>query len=183
MLPIWVYLFLFFLLYFPFLNAFLAYMVKALVDALRVGVGTKLTRGSDRVGGRPNRWQTTRHPCPWDSPGKNPGVGFHFLLQCMKVKSLSRVRLLATPWTATYQAPPSMGFSRQEYWSGASLPSQKSMIRIALSQKSLMLALLTFQFSCSVMSDSLQLHGLQHTRFPCLSPTPEAFWNACPLSQ
>ena len=36
----------------------------------------------------------------------------------VKVKSLSRVRLLATPWTAAYQAPPSMGFSRQEYWSG-----------------------------------------------------------------
>ena len=41
----------------------------------------------------------------------------------MKVKSLSRVRLLATPWTAAYQAPPSMGFSRQEYWSGVPLPS------------------------------------------------------------
>ena len=36
----------------------------------------------------------------------------------MEVKSLSRVRLLATPWTAAYQAPLSMGFSRQEYWSG-----------------------------------------------------------------
>ena len=35
----------------------------------------------------------------------------------------SRVRLLATPWTAAYQAPPSMGFSRQEYWSGVPLPS------------------------------------------------------------
>ena len=41
----------------------------------------------------------------------------------MKVKSLSRARLLATPWTAAYQAPPSMGFSRQEYWSGLPLPS------------------------------------------------------------
>ena len=41
----------------------------------------------------------------------------------MKVKSLSRVRLLATPWTAAYQAPPSMGFARQEYWSGVPLPS------------------------------------------------------------
>ena len=41
----------------------------------------------------------------------------------VKVKSLSRVRLLADPWTAAYQAPPSMGFSRQEYWSGVSLPS------------------------------------------------------------
>ena len=41
----------------------------------------------------------------------------------MKVKSLSRVRLFATPWTAGYQAPPSMGFSRQEYWNGVPLPS------------------------------------------------------------
>ena len=41
----------------------------------------------------------------------------------VKVKSLSCVRLLVTPWTAAYQAPPSMGFSRQEYWSGVPLPS------------------------------------------------------------
>ena len=41
----------------------------------------------------------------------------------MKVKSLSRVRLLAAPWTIAYQAPPSMGFPRQEYWSGVPLPS------------------------------------------------------------
>ena len=41
----------------------------------------------------------------------------------VKVKSLNRVRLLVTPWTATYQAPPSMGFSRQEYWSGVPSPS------------------------------------------------------------
>ena len=41
----------------------------------------------------------------------------------VKVKLLSRVWLLATPWTAAYQAPPSMGFSRQEYWSGVPLPS------------------------------------------------------------
>ena len=47
----------------------------------------------------------------------------------VKVKSLSRVRLLATPWTAAYQAPPSMGFSRQEYWSG--VPSPSPMERLA----------------------------------------------------
>ena len=76
---------------------------------------------SDSV--QPHRRQPTRLPRPWDSPGKNTGVGCHFLLQCMKVKSLSRVQLLATPWTAAYQAPPSMGFSRQEYWSGVPLPS------------------------------------------------------------
>ena len=41
----------------------------------------------------------------------------------VKVKSLSRVQPSATPWTAAFQAPPSMGFSRQEYWSGVPLPS------------------------------------------------------------
>ena len=41
----------------------------------------------------------------------------------IKVKSLSRVWLFGTPWTAAYQAPLSMGFSRQEYWSGVPLPS------------------------------------------------------------
>ena len=41
----------------------------------------------------------------------------------VKVKPPSHVGLLATPWTAAHQAPPSMGFSRQEYWSGVSLPS------------------------------------------------------------
>ena len=46
----------------------------------------------------------------------------------VKVKSLSHVRLFATPWTAAYQAPPSMGFSRQEYWSGVPLPSPTSSL-------------------------------------------------------
>ena len=76
---------------------------------------------------RSHRWQPTRLPCPWDSPGKNTGMGCHFLLQCMKVKSESEVAksfwLLATPWTAAYQAPLSMAFSRQEYWSGLPLSS------------------------------------------------------------
>ena len=40
---------------------------------------------------RPHRRQSTRLPCPWDSPGKNTGVGCHFLLQCMKVKSENEV--------------------------------------------------------------------------------------------
>ena len=40
-----------------------------------------------------------------------------------------------------------------------------------------------FQFSCSVVSNSLQPHGLQHTRPPCLSPTPKVYSNSCPLSQ
>ena len=43
---------------------------------------------------QPHRWQPTRLPCPWDSPGKNTGVGCHFLLQCIKVKSESEVAQL-----------------------------------------------------------------------------------------
>ena len=75
-------------------------------------------------------------PIDGSPPGfPDPGIlqartlawGCHFLLQCMKVKSETEVAqscpTLATPWTAAYQAPPSMGFSRQEYWSGVPLPS------------------------------------------------------------
>ena len=50
----------------------------------------------------------------------------------LTAKSLSRVRLLATPWTAAYQAPPSMGFSRQEYWSGVPLPSSYITIDVGI---------------------------------------------------
>ena len=78
---------------------------------------------SDSV--RLHRQHPTRLPHPWDSPGKNTGVGCHFLLQCMKVKSESEVAqscpTLSDPWTTAYQAPPSMGFSRQENWSGLPL--------------------------------------------------------------
>ena len=75
----------------------------------------------------PHKRQLIRLPCLWDFPGKNTGVGCHFLLQYMKVKgkvkSLSCVRLFATPWTTAYQPLPSTGVSRQEYWSGLPLPS------------------------------------------------------------
>ena len=59
--------------------------------------------------GRTLEWIAISFPNAWKWKGK--------------AKSLSRVRLLATPWTAPYQAPPSMGLSRQEYWSGVPLPS------------------------------------------------------------
>ena len=80
----------------------------------------------------------------------------------VKVKSLSCVRLLATTWTAAHQGPPSMGFSRHEYWRGVSLPSP---------------------FRGSAMSNSLQSHGLQYRRLPCPSPTPEACSNSCSSSR
>ena len=49
----------------------------------------------------------------------------------VKVKSLSHVRLFATPWTVAYKSPPSMGFSRQEYWSGVPLPSPSSLLDLS----------------------------------------------------
>ena len=75
--------------------------------------------------------------------GSPPGSSVHGILQArtlewvaisssnawkwkVKVKLLSRVRLLVTPWTAAYQAPPTMGFARQECWSGVPLPSPMS---------------------------------------------------------
>ena len=76
--------------------------------------------------------------------GKSTGVGY--LILKVKVKSLSRVQLFVTPWTVDYQATPSVGFSRQEYWSGLPFPSE---VKIA------------------VMSDSLWSHGLYS---PCNSP-------------
>ena len=79
---------------------------------------------SDSV--RPHGRQPTRLPCPWDSPGKNPGVGCHFLLQCMKVKSESEVAQSCptriNPMNCILPGSSIHGFSRQEYWSGLPLP-------------------------------------------------------------
>ena len=106
------------------------------------------------------------------------------------MKSLSHVRPPVTSWTAAYQAPPSMGFSRQEYWSGLPLPSPLSSERTQVTndgqdvEKGNPCTLLvgikigaatvensmeisqktknrtTMYVSCSVMSDSLRPHGL-----------------------
>ena len=121
---------------------------------------------SDSV--RPHRQQPTRLRCPWDSPGKNTGMGCYFLLQCLKVKSLSRVRLLAIPWTAAYQARPSMGFSRQEYWSGLPLPSPRDLEFYSIKCPAAAAALLQ---SCLTPSDPMDcslpvssIHGIFQTR-------------------
>ena len=81
----------------------------------------------------------------------------------MKVKSLSRVRRLATPWTAAYQAPPSMGFSRQEYWSRVPLPSPHIYTAAATAAKSLQ--------SCPTLCDPIDgsplgspVHGILQAR-------------------
>ena len=85
---------------------------------------------SDSV--RPHRRQPTRLPRPWDSPGKNTVVGCHFPLQCMKVKSESEVAqscpTLSDPMDCSPQAPLSMRFSRQGYWSGSPFPSPGDLL-------------------------------------------------------
>ena len=76
---------------------------------------------------QPHRRQPTRLSRPWDSPGKNTGVGCHFLLQCMKVKSEREVTQScptpSSPMDCSLPVSSSAGFARQEYWSGLSLPS------------------------------------------------------------
>ena len=76
--------------------------------------------------------QPTRFPHPWDSPGKNTGVGCHFLLQCMKVESESEVAqscwTLSKPMDCSLPGSFSMGFSRQEYRSGVPSPSLATIL-------------------------------------------------------
>ena len=85
---------------------------------------------SDSV--RPHRRQPTRLPIPGILQARTlewVAISFSNAWKWkVKVKSFSRVRLLATPWTAAYQAPPSMGFSRQKYWSGVPLPSLEGKV-------------------------------------------------------
>ena len=84
---------------------------------------------SDSVG--PQRGQPTRLPVPGILQARKlewAAISFSDAWKWkVKGKSLSRVRLLATPWTAAYQAPLSMGFSRQEYWTGLPLPSPENL--------------------------------------------------------
>ena len=79
----------------------------------------------------------------------------------VKVKSLSHVWLFATPWTAAHQAPPSMGFSRQEYWSGVPLPSPQhpsycAQTRHLISQS---LDCLSTKWGLQQPLDCLSIHG------------------------
>ena len=107
----------------------------------------------------------------------------------------SHVWFFATLWTIACQAPLSMGFSRQEYWSGLPCPTpgdlpdpriEPSLLCLLHWQVgSLILApsWVSVQFSHSVVSNSLWPHELEHARPPCPSPTPGVHPNSCPLSQ
>ena len=138
---------------------------------------------SDSV--RPHRRQPTRFPRPWDSPGKNTGVGCHFLLPCMKVKSESEVAqscpILATPWTAAYQAPPSMGFSRQKYWSGVPLPSLLHTVREKESSVTQSCATLCDPMACSMPGFPVH-HQILELAQTCVYQVGDAIQPSHPLS-
>ena len=104
---------------------------------------------SDSV--RPHRRQPTRLPCPWDSPGKDTGVGCHFLLQCMKVESevAQSCPTFSDPMDCSLPGSSIHGFSRQEYWSGMPFPNKAQAI------PSQIMSLLCFcLFSLSLFSSS-----------------------------
>ena len=127
---------------------------------------------SDSV--QPHRWQPTRLRHPWDSPGKNTGVGCHFLLQCMKVKSESEVSQLCP----TLRDPMNCSLP------GSSVPGifQARVLEWGAIAFSLV-GLSSVQFSSSVVSDSLRPNESQHARPPCPSPTPRVYSNSCPSSR
>ena len=97
---------------------------------------------SDSV--RAHRRQPTRLPRPWDSPGKNTGVGGDFLLQCVKVKSQSEVAqscpTLNDPMDCSPPGSSILGFSRQEYWSGVPLPSPMTNLDSILKSRDITLS-------------------------------------------
>ena len=124
----------------------------------------------------------------------------------VKVKSLSHFLLFVTPWTEAYQTLLFMEFPRQEYWSefpfpppgdrpdqGTGLASSALAGRFFTTEPPGKEANMTklpsthaydhLLFSLSVTSDSLQPHGLQHSRLPCPSPSSGACSNSCALSQ
>ena len=114
---------------------------------------------------QPHGLWPTRFLCPWDFPGKNTGVGCHFLFQRIFLTQGLNPCLLTSP------ALTGGFFTTNITWE-----AKACQIRISIFDLS------SVQFSRSVMSDSLRPHGLQHARLPCPSPTPGAYSNSCPLS-
>ena len=116
------------------------------------------------------------------------GFFFFFLLFSCSLMSSS----FATTWTIARQASLSIGFSRQEYWSGLPFPSPDGLFLVQFKLLPSLLSIYRYytflsrfslQFSRSVVSDSLRPHESQHARPPCPSPTPRVHSNPCPSSR
>ena len=94
----------------------------------------------------------------------------------VKVKLLSRVRLLVTPWTAAYQAPPSMGFSRQEHWSGLPLPSPENEDYISVTKVCLYICVFLSNVLLFVATWTVTCQAPLSTEFP-----RQGYWSGLPL--
>ena len=148
---------------------------------------------SDSV--RPHRRQPNRLCRPWDSPGKNTGVGCHFLLQCRKVKSESEVAqsCLTLPGLMDCSLPGSSvhGVFRARVldWSATAFSKHAVSFKIPrhVSQNrrknSITCIKLLLLFSCQVTSDSYWLHRLHHARLPCSLTSPRICPSSCPLNR
>ena len=110
----------------------------------------------------PHRQQPTRLPRPWDSPGKNTGVDCHFLLQCMKVKSESEVAqscpTLHDPMDCSLAGSSVHGIFQVRVLEWGAITFSKTTITNHSP------SLWVSEWSCSVVSDSLQPYGLYPTR-------------------
>ena len=102
--------------------------------------------------------------CPWDSPGKNTGVGYHVLLQgIFLTQGWNQGLLQLLPWRANSFTTEPCG-------------KNKEYIKVCV-------YIFFVVVQSLVMSDSLQPHGLQHARLPCPSPSPRICSNSRPLSR
>ena len=136
-----------------------------------------------------------------DEQGFLSGQSNEYLCACV-LSLFSHVQLFSIPWTVAHQAPLSMGFSRQEYWSGFPCPPPGNLSDPGIQPPSLMYGLAggfftisatweTFllidpkcvQFSRSVMSNSSQPHESQHAKPPCPSPTSRIYSDSRPSSR
>ena len=133
---------------------------------------------------RPHRQQPTRLPSPWDSPGKNTGVGCHFLFQCMKAKSESEVAqlcpTLSDPMDRSLPGSSTMGFSRQEYWSGVPSPSLGVLLAWGIFSRSISVPSLKeseprVRRSSYALSDSATPQPVMGSSNCCCSVTKLAF--------
>ena len=135
---------------------------------------------------QPHRQQPTRLPRPWDSPGKNTGVGCHFLLQCMKVKSESEVvqscLTLRDPMDCSPPGSSVHGIFQARVLEWGAIAFSDIDIDIDI-DVDIDIDISSVQFSCSVVSNSLRPHQLQHARPPCPSPTPGFHSNSRPSSR
>ena len=120
----------------------------------------------------PHRRQPTTLPCPWDSPGKNTGVGCHFLLQCMKVKSESEVAqscpTLRDPMDCSLPGSSVHGIFQARVLEWGAIAFSDSAISTPNLLIPIIVILLTIIMLCSKLLQTLMIYSIQHV-FRCLS--------------